>query len=196
MRIVGGEHRGRKLFAPEGEATRPTSEKVREALFDILGARVAGAAFGDLYAGTGAVGLEALSRGATRCLFVERRRRALECLRRNIEALRAGPRARILPVDAAQAMALLEKEGPPLDILFCDPPYADGRWPSLLAAMGASGILAAGCLLVVEHAAKALPACPEGMKLRRSYRYGDTGLTVFERTDEERRGCGNGEMRR
>ncbi len=187
MRIVGGEHRGRKLFAPDGEATRPTAEKVREALFDILGVRVPGAAFGDLYAGTGAVGLEALSRGAARCLFVERRRRALECLRRNIGVLGAGPRARILPVDAAQAVGLLEKEGKPLDILFCDPPYADGRWPSLLSAMGPSGVLAAGGLLVVEHAVKAPPACPEGMELKRSYRYGDTGLTVFERTEEEMR---------
>ena len=80
MRIVGGEFKGRKLFAPEGAATRPTAERVREAIFDILGPRVEGAAFADLYAGTGAVGIEALSRGAASCVFVESHPKALRCL--------------------------------------------------------------------------------------------------------------------
>lgn len=186
MRIVGGEYRGRRLFAPEGETTRPTAEKVREALFDILGARVGGAAFGDLYAGTGAVGLEALSRGAASCLFVENGRKALGALEKNLDLLGVRGASRVLAMEAAHALDLVGREGAALDLLFCDPPYADPRWPQLLAGMGARGILAAGALLVVEHAAKAAPPCPDGFERGRSYRYGDTGLTVFSREEGSR----------
>ena len=181
MRIVGGEHRGRKLVAPEGAATRPTSEKVREALFDILGERVTGAAFGDLYAGTGAVGLEALSRGASSCVFVECDGNALEALQRNIDLLRVAARSRVIAVGASRALDLLDSGGKALDICFCDPPYADDRWPSLLAGVGARAAMAPGGLLVVEHALKARPSCPAQMEQGRTYKYGDTGLTVFEK---------------
>jgi len=187
MRIVGGQHRGRKLFAPPGAATRPTSEKVREALFDILGERTTGAVFGDLYAGTGAVGLEALSRGASSCVFVESRSDALEALQRNIELLQVAARSRVIAVDASRAMDLLDSGGKALDICFCDPPYADARWPHLLAGMGARAAVAPGGLLVVEHGFKTPPACPVGMEQGRSYKYGDTGLTVFVRKAESRR---------
>jgi 16S rRNA (guanine(966)-N(2))-methyltransferase RsmD len=182
MRIVGGEHRGRKLVAPEGAATRPTSEKVREALFDILGKRITGAVFGDLFAGTGAVGLEALSRGASSCVFVESRSEALEALQRNIGLLKVAARCRVIAVDASRALDLLDSAGRALDLCFCDPPYADARWPRLLAGMGARAAMAPGGLLVVEHAARTPPACPVGMGRGRTYKYGDTGLTVFERT--------------
>jgi 16S rRNA (guanine966-N2)-methyltransferase len=183
MRIVGGEHRGRRLFTPGGETTRPTAEKVREALFDILGARVRGAAFGDLYAGTGAVGLEALSRGAASCLFVERGRDALGALEKNLDLLGVRGASRVLAMEAAHALDLVAREGTALDLLFCDPPYADPHWSELLAGMGARGILARGGLLVVEHAVKGPPPCPGGFGQGRSYRYGDTGLTVFLRRD-------------
>ena len=182
MRIIGGEHRGRRLFAPEGQATRPTSEKVREALFDILGSRVEGAAFCDLYAGTGAVGLEALSRGAASCVFVERQGKALGALRRNVEMLDAGRAARVLAMDAVQALKVMEEEGLRPDLLFCDPPYADVRWPGILAGLGERTILAPRALVFVEHAIKVPPACPEGLQQGRSYKYGDTGLAVFEKT--------------
>lgn len=183
MRIVGGEYKGRKLAAPDGASTRPTSERVREALFDILGGRIAGAAFGDLYAGTGGVGLEALSRGAGSCVFVERAGPALSALRRNMELLAVGSRGRVLAMDVARASDLLDEEGAALDICFCDPPYADGRWPHLLAGMGARKMVVPGGLLVVEHAVKTPPVCPAGMEQGRSYKYGDTGLVVFEKGD-------------
>ena len=181
MRIVGGEHRGRKLVAPDGAATRPTSEKVREALFDILGGRITGAAFGDLYAGTGAVGLEALSRGASSCVFIECEGNAVEALQRNIQLLGVAARSRVIAVNASKALDLLDSGGGALDICFCDPPYADDRWPILLAGMGARAAVAPGGLLVVEHALKTPPPCPVGMEQGRSYRYGDTGLVVFEK---------------
>lgn len=181
MRIVGGEYRGRKLAVPQGAATRPTSEKVREALFDILGERIKGAEFGDLYAGTGAVGLEALSRGASSCVFVESRSDALEALQRNIDLLRVAARSRVIALNASRALDLLDSGSKALDICFCDPPYADARWPLLLAGMGARAAVASGGLLVVEHAIKILPSCPDGMRQGRSYKYGDTGLVVFEK---------------
>jgi 16S rRNA (guanine966-N2)-methyltransferase len=183
MRVVGGEYRGRKLVAPEGAATRPTAERVREALFDILGSGVEGAAFGDLFAGTGAVGIEALSRGASHCVFVESYAKALRCLERNLDLVGAGGRSRILSVVAARALAILEEEGSALDVLFCDPPYADPRWPELLAGLGGRSVLAHDGWLVVEHAIKTPPACPAGLAVRRSYKYGDTGLTVFVKTE-------------
>jgi 16S rRNA (guanine966-N2)-methyltransferase len=181
MRVVGGEYRGRKLVAPEGADTRPTAERVREALFDILGSGVEGASFGDLFAGTGAVGIEALSRGASSCIFVESHAKALRCLQRNIELVGATDRSRILSVAASKALGILEEEGSSLDVLFCDPPYADPRWPELLADLGHRPVLAHDGWLVVEHAIKAPPACPQGLTLRRAYRYGDTGLTIFVR---------------
>lgn len=181
MRVVGGEYRGRKLVAPEGAATRPTAERVREALFDIIGSGASGAAFGDLFAGTGAVGIEALSRGAASCVFVESHAKALRCLQRNIALVGAEARSRVLDVAAAKAVSILEEEGERLDILFCDPPYADPRWPDLLAGFGARPILAPEGWLVVEHAAKTPPLCPAGLAVRRTYKYGDTGLTVFVR---------------
>ena len=181
MRIVGGAHRGRKLVAPDGAATRPTSERVREALFDILGGRIAGAAFGDLYAGTGGVGLEALSRGVGSCIFVEKGGPALSALKHHLGLLAVGHRGRVLAMDVARALGLLDEEGAALDICFCDPPYADGRWPLLLAGMGARKLIVPGGLLVVEHAVKTPPVCPAGMAQGRSYKYGDTGLVVFVR---------------
>ena len=181
MRIVGGAHRGRKLFAPEGATTRPTAERVREALFDILSARVEGALVLDLYAGTGAVGLESLSRGAAACVFVEKGTRALAALRKNIELVGVGETSRVLAVDAALALERLEKEGSVFDLILCDPPYADPHWPIHLAELGRNLLLAPGGRLVVEHAAKVPPKCPEGLEQGRSYKYGDSGLTVFIR---------------
>jgi 16S rRNA (guanine966-N2)-methyltransferase len=182
VRIVGGIFRGRRLKAPEGALTRPTSEKVREALFDILGTGVKDSLFVDLFAGTGAVGLEALSRGAGRAILVEAKGPGLASLRWNADSLAVDPdRCRILPVPVKKALALLGEEGARPDIVFCDPPYSDERWPALLAEIGRCLDWPSGGLLVVEHASKKAPVCPEGFDVRRSYRYGDTGLTVFEK---------------
>lgn len=183
MRIVGGRFRGRRLRSPEGGDTRPTSEKVREALFDVLGPRVEGALFLDLFAGTGAVGFEALSRGAKGAVFSESRRTAHAVLRANAEALGLVPPAfRLLPVPAEKALAILKEEGFAPDVTFCDPPYSDEGWPGMLAAMSSLLDWPFGCLLVVEHAAKRPPRCPEGFALGKAYRYGDAGMTVFEKT--------------
>lgn len=181
MRIVGGEHRGRKLKAPSGRGTRPTSEKVREALFDILAGAVPGSRFLDLYAGTGAVGLEALSRGAAGVVFVEERGKALAALGANTSELGVGDAARTLALPAERALKILRDEGFRADIAFCDPPYSDPAWPALLARFGELLPLRSGGRLALEHEARNPPAVPEGFELVKAYRYGDTGLMIMKR---------------
>jgi 16S rRNA (guanine(966)-N(2))-methyltransferase RsmD len=180
VRIVGGEHRGRKLKAPPGRATRPTSERVREALFDILSASVPGSRFLDLYSGTGAVGLEALSRGAAEAVLVESRARALSVLRANV--LELGVRgARVLPLPAERALGVLRAEGFTADVAFCDPPYSDAAWPRLLSRFGELLPLRTNGHLVLEHESRTAPPVPEGFEMVKAYRYGDTGLTVMRK---------------
>jgi 16S rRNA (guanine966-N2)-methyltransferase len=152
MRIVAGVWRGRRLVAPAGVETRPTADRVRQALFDILlhapwsgRSAIEGASVLDLFAGTGALGLEALSRGAARAVFVERARPALEALRTNIEACRADDRCRVLALDA-----LVVPAGEPADLVFLDPPYGQGLVASALARLRATGRVVPGSLIVAE----------------------------------------------
>jgi 16S rRNA (guanine966-N2)-methyltransferase len=120
MRIIAGEHRGRRIRAPEGRGTRPMLDRVREALFSTLQAELPGAVVLDLFAGSGSLGLEALSRGAERARLVESDPRALRLLRANVEALGLEDRAEVVPVDALSAAAW---EAGPFDLVFLDPPY-------------------------------------------------------------------------
>ncbi|HVV81543.1 MAG TPA: 16S rRNA (guanine(966)-N(2))-methyltransferase RsmD [Kofleriaceae bacterium] len=182
MRIVAGELGGRVLRAPHGAATRPTSEKVRQALFNILGPPPAGSAGDvhvlDLFAGSGALGLEALSRGAASATFVERARPALAALRANLEALAVGDRARVHPVDVAAFLAA-PPPGPRWSWIFLDPPYAAGVAAATLAALPADR-LTAGAVVVVEHAHREPPPDRAGFLLRTDLRrYGDTSLSWY-----------------
>ena len=130
MRVVAGELGGRRLVAPAGTSTRPTTDRVREAIFNSLGSTglLDGALVADLFAGSGAIGIEALSRGAERCVFVERDRTALRALDDNLDALDLNDRAKVLASDAMSAAAGLDA-----DIVFADPPYDFDRWDELLA---------------------------------------------------------------
>ena len=181
MRISGGIHRSRQLAAPRGASTRPTSDRVREALFSMLESRgaVAGARVVDFYAGTGALGLEALSRGAAFATFVESDRRALEALGRNVDALRERHRVRILPLPAARAATALVNDGATL--VFCDPPYAQLETAAkLLATVAESHVLGPSATVVLEHASRDTPAIPSPA-LRPADRrdYGDTSLSFY-----------------
>src|SRR6266481_4577202 len=166
LRIVGGSHRGRRLVAPPGDLVRPTSDRAREALFNILshgnfsasGLPFAGRPVLDAFAGTGAFGLEALSRGASAAAFIERERDALAALRRNIVALDEGDRAHIVAGDATR---------PPRAALACalaflDPPYHSGLAASGLSALAAGGWLTPDALIVIEVAAREELLLPEG----------------------------------
>ena len=148
MRIIAGEWRGRKLAVPEGQLTRPTADRVRETLFSMLASRLGafeGLRVADLYAGSGALGLEALSRGAASACFVEQERRALAAIRANVDSLAAAERARIVPGSAEHL-----PRGERFDLLFADPPYATGSGTAVLSAVLDAGWAAAGAWIAIE----------------------------------------------
>ena len=188
MRIVGGELRGRRLESPRGHKTRPTSERVREALASALAARDAlvDARVLDVFAGTGALGLEALSRGAAALVAVDVDRNALACIRRNVSALGLDARAHVLPLDLSAPRAALarglERTGvPPFSLVFADPPYALAeRAGALLLHLHGAGLLAAQAIVAIEHARRAPPALPEGFAVLARYDYGDTSVQLWE----------------
>lgn len=180
VRLTGGEGRGRPLHGPGSVSIRPTSDRVREALFDILGSRVPGSRFLDLCAGTGAVGIEALSRGATRVVFVERDRRAVALIRRNLAQICPPGEAEVIDTDLERAAASLRQAGEAFAVVFLDPPYDAGDLPDLLGA--AASLVAPGGILILEHRTSVpVPTAPIGDRLRlfRHYRHGDTMLTSF-----------------
>ena len=149
MRIIAGAWRGRTLRAPPGEATRPTAERLRQALFDMLlhapwGGRLDGLAVLDAFAGTGALGLEALSRGAACAVFMEKDRAALDVLRANV-AVCPGPVAQVVAADV-----LRPPKGWPCNLVFLDPPYGQGLVPRAVASLTAAGWIAPGALIVAE----------------------------------------------
>jgi 16S rRNA (guanine966-N2)-methyltransferase len=187
MRIVAGRHRGRRLLAPPGETVRPTSDRAREALFNILshgqlaadGIPFAGAAVLDAFAGTGALGLEALSRGAAEVFFIEREREALAILRHNIAALGEDARARVVPGDATRP----PRAPSACALAFLDPPYRSGLAAAALGALDAAGWLAPEALAVAELAAREELRPPAGFNLLDERVYGAARL-IFLRRDE------------
>jgi 16S rRNA (guanine966-N2)-methyltransferase len=180
MRVIAGRLGGRRLVAPRGMATRPTSDRVREALFSMLG-DVEGARVLDLYAGTGALGIEALSRGAARAVFVESARPALAALRENLTALGLEGCSRIVAQAAERAAPTLRAPEGMFDLVFADPPYAAlAAAAAVVSTLTTSGALAPGARLVLEHAARdPAPALP-GLEPRPSRTYGDTSVTIYD----------------
>lgn len=180
MRITGGGLRSRALKAPKGTATRPTSDRVREALFNIVADECDGAHVLDLYAGTGAIGLEALSRGAALAVFVERAKDALAVLADNVRTLGVDARARVVPVPVERAARALQLEGARFNLVFADPPYADVKSGAAVAAVGQYvALLAPGATLVFEHAQRDAAPILLGLDLVRTRNYGDTALSFY-----------------
>jgi 16S rRNA (guanine966-N2)-methyltransferase len=176
MRIVAGRFRGRAIAAPKHEGVRPTSDRVRESLFNILehgveGFSLEGARVIDLFAGTGALGLEALSRGAAFCLFVEERAEARALIRANIEALQLTGATRIFRRDATDLGA---RTLAPFTLAFLDPPYAKGLGERALNSLEQGGWLAPGAIAVVEERAGVQIDLPQGFKEIDRRTYGDT----------------------
>ncbi len=181
MRVIAGVLGGRRLTSPRGRKTRPTSDRVREALFSSLGC-VAGFRALDLYAGSGAVGVEAISRGAVAAVFVEQAPEALSALRGNLRNLALEDRSTVLAAPVLRASAAIVAAGP-YQFVFADPPYQDvggGRLARALNSLLAGNrVLAPGAVLVVEHAARDEAPLLEGLVLDRTRRYGDTALSYF-----------------
>lgn len=181
--MTGGIFGGRTLRAPAGRGVRPTTDRVREATFARLGA-LDGARVLDLYAGTGALGIEALSRGAANVVFVERARASLDALRRNLATLGLGESVRIVARDVAAAVADLGRAGERFDLVLLDPPYETGEDERTLRAVVAARILAPGALLVVERSRRhALPPI-SGLALQDERRYGDSIVSRLAAADD------------
>lgn len=181
LRIISGERRGAKLKAPEGLETRPLRDRVREALFSRIRPRLRGAFVLDAFAGSGAVGLEAVSNGAAGAVFIEPAEAALAALRHNVGKLRFGDRATILPGRSPGALAGLPPAHPPFDILFLMPPYHSGLWRDVLASPLLEGRITSSCLAVCEiHRDEAADA-PGGWEPANDRLYGVTRLLLLER---------------
>lgn len=192
MRISGGVAKGRRTATEKlpgskapGERLRPTSSKVREALFDIIRNRLESAHFVDLYAGSGTVGLEALSRGAEQVVFVETDKLRTMMIQKNIESLGFSGNASIRRTDAEKFLEKAELENSGYDILFLDPPYRSEEIEKVLPLIGSSKILNDDGLVIVEHfIKKTLPRIAGRLILSKQYRYGDTMLTLYRRDRE------------
>ncbi len=180
MRIVAGKWRGRTLRAPKGQSVRPTQDRVREAVFDILGGRVEGRTVLDLFAGTGAMALEALSRGAASAVLVEADPRVFEVLKRNMESLGAGE-AEALLLDFRQAVRVLRARRARLDLVFLDPPYGKGLGSAAAGSLDRAGLVGPGAVVVAEEAVR-FPddPFPPAWEVAADRCYGDTRIRVFD----------------
>ena len=179
MRIIAGAFKGRRL-APVKGRIRPTAAKVREAIFSILGPAVGGLRILDLFAGTGALGIEALSRGAAVAVFVEDHPESLKVLRRNLEDLGLADRTTVWPLPVITALKQLAGRGESFGLAFLDPPYGGGEAVTALTALAELPLLAPGARVVVEHSRReSLPeACGALMRLT-VRRYGDTQVAIY-----------------
>jgi 16S rRNA (guanine966-N2)-methyltransferase len=190
MRIIAGTYRSRILKSLKGVALRPTSDRLRETLFNVLSPNIAGSRFVDLFAGTGAIGIEALSRGAAEVVFIESHAPAVTLIRRNLESLGITTDATVLAVDALRGLAMLaarKNSGvPAFDHVFLDPPYAAAEdYSRVLEFLGAADLLAPGGIVIAEHRRNFdLPEEPGALKRFRVLRQGDAALSFYRRRSD------------
>lgn len=188
MRVVAGTFRSRILKSLKGLALRPTSDRLRETLFNVLGANVVGSRFIDLFAGTGAIGIEALSRGATEVVFVEDHAPAAALIRRNLESLGIRKGAMVLATDAIRGLEKLaskeESKASLFDYVFLDPPYAAAMdYARVLESLGSGSLLAPGALVIAEHRCSfELPEEAGALQCYRVLKQGDAALSFYRRT--------------
>ena len=181
MRVIGGEFKGRKLSVTRGRLIRPTSDRVREAIFDILGPTWTFRRVLDLFAGTGSLGIEALSRGAEEAVFVEQGKGALTVLKENMKALGLQSRSWVLPLPTKKGIAVLGERGEVFDLIFMDPPYGKDVVGKTIEEIVRRGILAATGVIVAEHASRDRILPPLGLELSQQRRYGDTTVSFFQK---------------
>jgi len=180
MRIISGTSKGRKLVTPKRYSLRPTSDRVKESLFNILGSEIEGKVVLDLFAGTGNLGIEALSRGAKRVIFVEKGRQALRLIQTNINQFGLGNRSEILPKDVNRAIGILKQRGECFDLVLMDPPYEKGLIQRTLMKLNTHPIYHGDSILVIEHNRREpLPHLLEGWNLIRQQKIGDTLLSFL-----------------
>ena len=186
MRVITGSAKGRPLATVKGREVRPTADRVKESLFNVIGPRVAGAAFLDLFAGSGAVGIEALSRGATSCTFVELMTPHLKVVEENLKATKLEAGAQLLRRDARAAAADLGQRGVTFDLIFVDPPYGQELVPQSLEAIAKHGLLRPDGWVICEHHGKDpvpvrvdAPGNAGGLTKFRELVFGETVLSLY-----------------
>ena len=183
MRVITGSARGRRLKELEGMETRPTTDRVKEGLFSALQCDIEGRKVLDLFAGTGQLGIECLSRGAASAVFVDRRADAVKLIRENLRLTELEDRARVV---AGDSMEYLKSIREPFDIIFLDPPYAAGLLEPAIAHIAKFDILAPHGIIEAEHPAdRVLPALAPPYRVHRTYRYGKIALTLYRRGGNE-----------
>lgn len=180
MRVIAGYARKRRLKVPPGRDVRPTADRVKEALFNMLAERIDGCTFLDLFAGTGSIGIEALSRGAHRAVFIEKDARVMKVLRDNLTLTGLGIRAETILGEVETGIKRLGSGGRQFELVFLDPPYSQGHAQATLAELVKHNIIESSGLVVVETGCKELmPAQVDILKLCRQVRYGDTLLSFY-----------------
>lgn len=183
MRIITGTAKGLKLKTPKGQDVRPTADRVKESLFNILAGRPAGARVLDLFAGTGNLGLEALSRGAAAAVFVDSSQASMRLIRQNAALAHLDARAEFAGLAALAAIDRYSRAGRLFDLIFCDPPYNRGHVAAVLQALDRSPILAADGLIVLEHSRhEPVPDGLENLTVVRGERYGETLISFLANT--------------
>ncbi|UCD70630.1 MAG: 16S rRNA (guanine(966)-N(2))-methyltransferase RsmD [Syntrophobacterales bacterium] len=181
MRIIGGKAKGRKLIAGKTRVIRPTRDNVKESIFSMIQGNVEGGVVLDLFAGTGNLGLEALSQGAKKAIFVENDKTPLAILMRNIDLCGFRDRAEILSLDAELALKALRRRAEKIDLVFIDPPYGSGYVDKTLRFINSHDMVSRGGAIVVEHGSAETPANQWGrLSLRKRKRYGDTVISIFQ----------------
>ena len=180
MRVISGRFRGRRLRGPRGLQMRPTSDRLKETLFDILGPTVAGTALLDVFAGTGAVGLEALSRGAREVVFIESSPQAVDLIRKNLELCGVTTSYSIIQSNVFAALRVLGRKGYRADTVFLDPPYGWPAYRDLLDTVFRLDLVGHGSCVIVEHHSKAfLPESVESLERTRTVRQNDKCLSFY-----------------
>ena len=183
MRVIAGKYKSRKLSAPEGVDTRPTSDRLRETLFNVVAASMPDSVWLDLFAGTGAIGIEALSRGARSVYFVESARRAARTIRENLKSLGIDEGFEVIEREAATALRMLDAQAVSCNFCFLDPPYRKmGDYEQVLGFLSQSRLLAPGCLVIAEHDKHFDPGESFGsLERRRKLQQGDAVLSFYSR---------------
>jgi 16S rRNA (guanine966-N2)-methyltransferase len=180
MRIISGTSKGRKLITPRNHSLRPTSDRVKESIFNTLQSKIEGKVVLDLFAGTGNLGIEALSRGAKKTVFVEKGRQALRLIQRNLNLLGLKERSEIFPKDANLAIGILKQKGESFDLILMDPPYEKGLIQKTLTRLNSDQIFHKDSILVVEHNRReSLPRTLDGWNLIRQRRIGETVISFL-----------------
>lgn len=185
MRIIAGNLGGRRLTSVKGDSIRPTSDRLRETLFNIIAARVPGSRFLDLCCGTGAIGLEAFSRGAREVVLVDISRRAVTVARKNIQLCGIEQGVEIVQKEATAAIRNAGQAGRQFDLVYFDPPYQSPAYAAVLGALGSSFVPCPGAIVIVEHRKdQKLKPVYRGLRLGRQVRQGDSLLSFYEMTEE------------